>query len=133
MKRFFILTAIMAVLGLTSCEKEASKAIVGTWEAVSMEMQVAGVKMEVDMQEVGISMVFTFREDGTGTLSEMIEGEDLSMDFTYSVEGDMLMMNSEGEEEGVPVTIDGKNMTIVMDGDFLESPGASVTIHFVKK
>ena len=132
MKRFFILTALMAVLGLTSCEKEASKAIVGTWEAISMEMQVAGVKMEVDMQEVGISMEFTFREDGTGTLSEMIEGEDLSMDFTYSVEGDMLMMNSEGEEEGVPVTIDGKNMTIVMDGDFLESPGA-VTIHFVKK
>lgn len=133
MKRFFILTALMAVLGLTSCEKEASKAIIGTWEAVSMEMQVAGVKMEVDMQEVSISMEFTFREDGTGTLSEMIEGEDLKMDFTYSVEGDMLMMNSEGEEEGVPVTIDGKNMTIVMDGDFLESPGTSVTIHFVKK
>lgn len=133
MKRFFILTAIMAVLGLTSCEKEASKAIVGTWEAVSMEMQVAGVKMEVNMQEVGISMVFTFREDGTGTLSEVIEGEDIRMNFTYNVEGDILMMNSEGEEEGVPVTIDGKNMTIIMDGEFLETPGASVTINFVKK
>ena len=45
MKRFLILTALMAVLGLTSCEKEPSKAIVGTWEATTVEMNISGMKM----------------------------------------------------------------------------------------
>ena len=88
----------MAVLGLTSCEKEASEAIVGTWESVRMEMQIEGVKIEIDMKEMGISMVFTFRADGTGTISEMIEGEDMSSDFNYRVEGGMLVVYYEDEE-----------------------------------
>lgn len=91
----------MAVLGLTSCEKEASKAIVGTWESVRMEMQ--------------------------------IEGEEMSSDFNYRVDGGMLVVYYEDEEAEIPVTVDGKNMTIVIDGELMEEPGSSVTIHFEKK
>ena len=47
MKRFLILTALLAVLGLASCEKEPSKAIVGTWEAVKIEANVLGVNMSL--------------------------------------------------------------------------------------
>ena len=133
MKSFFVITAIMAVLGLTSCEKEASEAIVGTWESVRMEMQIEGVKMEMDMKEMGISMVFTFRADGTGTINEMIEGEEMSSDFNYRVDGGMLVVYYEDEEAEIPVTVDGKNMTIVIDGELMEELGSSVTIHFEKK
>ena len=53
MKRFFLLTALMAVLGLSSCEKEPSVAIIGTWEAVKMEATASGMTMTIDMVEAG--------------------------------------------------------------------------------
>ena len=58
MKRF-ILAAIVALVGLVSCEKELADAIVGTWEATSVEMTVEGVKLEIDVEEAGLEMSFT--------------------------------------------------------------------------
>jgi hypothetical protein len=68
MKRFFILTAILAVFGLSSCEKEPSKAIVGTWEAVKMETSIAGIDMTVNMADAGMKLEFTFNEDGSESI-----------------------------------------------------------------
>ena len=48
MKRFFILTAILAVFGLSSCEKEPS---------------IAGIDMTVNMADAGMKLEFTFNED----------------------------------------------------------------------
>ena len=46
----------MAVLGLTSCEKEPSKAIVGTWEAVKIEANVLCVNMSYNMTYLNTRM-----------------------------------------------------------------------------
>lgn len=123
----------MAVLGLTSCEKEPSKAIVGTWEAVSVEMSIEGITMEVDLTQLDVSMTFLFKADGTGSSTESTAGESFTVDFEYSVSDSVLSLTMEGETADIPITIDGNNMSMIMDGEILDEPGTSVKINFVKK
>ena len=132
MKKFLILTALMAVLGLTSCEKEPSKAIVGTWEATTVEMNISGMKMEMDITEMGSEMKITFKDNGTATITETSEGESMSMDFSYSVEGNTLILEAEGDLAEIPITIEKDHMTWTMDGEMLDEPGANIVIHFEK-
>lgn len=132
MKRF-ILAAAVALMGLVSCEKELSDAIVGTWEATTVEMTIEGLKMEIDVEEAGMEMSFTFKSNGTGSVTERSEGESFTESFEYYVEDDMLYLVGEGGTEGLPIEIDGKNMTMIFDGDMLDSPGSRVKIHFRKK
>ena len=132
MKRFLILTALMAVLGLTSCEKEPSKAIVGTWEATTVEMSISGMKMEMDITEMGSEMKITFKDNGTATITETSEEESISMDFSYSVEGNTLILEAEGDLVEIPITIEKDHMTWTMDGEMLDEPGANIVIHFEK-
>ena len=132
MKRFLILTALMAVLGLTSCEKEPSKAIVGTWEATTVEMSISGMKIEMDITEMGSEMKITFKDNGTATITETSEEESISMDFSYSVEGNTLILEAEGDLAEIPITIEKDHMTWTMDGEMLDEPGANIVIHFEK-
>lgn len=132
MKRF-ILAAAVALMGLVSCEKELSDAIVGTWEATTVEMTIEGLKMEIDVEEAGMEMSFTFKSNGKASVTERSEGESFTESFEYYVEDDMLYLVGEGGTEGLPIEIDGKNMTMIFDGDMLDSPGSRVKIHFRKK
>ena len=132
-KLIITLAAIAAVIGLASCEKEASKAIVGTWEATTVEMTMEGMKMEMDITEFGTAMEITFNDNGTGTIIETLEGDSVNMDFTYSMEGNTLTIEAEGDVAEIPVTIEKKNMTMTISGEMMEEPGMDITIHFVKK
>ena len=132
MKRFFILTAILAVFGLSSCEKEPSKAIVGTWEAVKMETSIAGIDMTVNMAEAGMKMEFTFNEDGSGSIYIESDGRGERTPFDYSVNGNLLSITSDGEKEGVPVSFGKNTMTVELNGDIIGEPNTKVTIHFQK-
>lgn len=133
MKRFIIaLAAIIAASVLASCEKEPSKAIVGTWEATTVEMSVSGIKMEVDISELGSGMKITFKDNGTATLTETEGGESVSMDISYSVDGNTLILDAEGDFAEIPITIEKDHMTWTMDGELLDEPGANVIIHFEK-
>ena len=132
MKRFFILTAILAVFGLSSCEKEPSKAIVGTWEAVKMETSIAGIDMTVNMADAGMKMEFTFNEDGSGSIYLESEGRGERTPFEYSLNGNLLSIISDGETEGVTVSFDKNTMTMELNGDIIGEPNTKVTIHFQK-
>ena len=132
MKRFFILTAILAVFGLSSCEKQPSKAIVGTWEAVKMETSIAGIDMTVNMAEAGMKMEFTFNEDGSGSIYIESDGRGERTPFDYSVNGNLLSIKSDGETEGVPVSFGKNTMTVELNGDIIGEPNTKVTIHFQK-
>ena len=132
MKRFFILTAILAVFGLSSCEKEPSKAIVGTWEAVKMETSIAGIDMTVNMAEAGMKMEFTFNVDGSGSIYIESDGRGERTPFDYSVNGNLLSIISDGETEGVPVSFGKNTMTVELNGDIIGEPNTKVTIHFQK-
>ena len=132
MKRLFILTAILAVFGLSSCEKEPSKAIVGTWEAVKMETSIAGIDMTVNMADAGMKMEFTFNEDGSGSIYLESEGRGERTPFEYSLNGNLLSIISDGETEGVPVSFGKNTMTVELNGDIIGEPNTKVTIHFQK-
>jgi hypothetical protein len=132
MKRLFILTAILAVFGLSSCEKEPSKAIVGTWEAVKMETSIAGIDMTVNMADAGMKMEFTFNEDGSGSIYLESEGRGERTPFEYSLNGNLLSIISDGETEGVPVSFGKNTMTMELNGDVIGEPNTKVTIHFQK-
>ena len=132
MKRFFILTAILAVFGLSSCEKEPSKAIVGTWEAVKMETSIAGIDMTVNMADAGTKLEFTFNEDGSGSIYLESEGRGERTPFDYSLNGNLLSIISDGETEGVPVSFDENTMTMELNGDIIGKENTKVTIHFQK-
>lgn len=133
MKRFIItLTAIVAFFGLTSCQKEASKALVGIWQATTMEMSINGLKMEVDMEDAGMGVEFTFRENGSGSISGTSEADDIELDFIYSVDGETLVLDAEGEIIEIPFTLEKKNLSMILDGEIFDETGVKVTVHFVK-
>ena len=114
MKRFIIaLAAVIAAFGFTSCEKEASKAIVGTWEATTVEMQMGPVTMEMDIAETGSEVKVTFKKDGVATMTETSEGESITMDLSYSVEDNILIM----EEVQTIVALGAGSITKRVFGD----------------
>lgn len=135
MKKFFILTAILAVFGLTSCEKEPSKAIVGTWEAVKMEATVAGINMTMDMAEWKMKMEFTFNADGTGSMLVETEGNSEKSTFEYTVNDNLLSLVEGDETSGIPISFDKKTMVAEMSGEIfgLGDNGAKVKVYFEKK
>ena len=133
MKRFLILTALWAVLGLTSCEKEPSKAIIGSWEAVEIEANVLGVNVSYNMSDLNTKMVLTFKADGTGTILTESEKRSETTSFDYTVNGDKLSLIEEGETSGIPVTFDNKAMTMELNGERFGLGNTNVKVHFVKK
>ena len=133
MKRFLILTALMAVLGLTSCEKEPSKAIVGTWEAVKIEANVLGVNMSYNMTDLKTRMELTFKKDGTGTILTESEKKSETTAFEYSVNGDNLSLTEEGGASDISVSFDKKTMTMELSGERFGLGNTNVKVHFVKK
>ena len=133
MKRFFILTAIMAVLGITSCEKEPSKAIIGTWEAVKIEANVLGVNMNYNMTDLNTRMEITFKKDGTGTIFTESEKKSETTAFEYSVNEDKVSLTENGSTSGIPVSFDKKTMTMELSGERFGLGNTNVKVHFVKK
>lgn len=135
MKRF-ILAFAAALLALVSCEKDETKSIIGTWEAVTVDLVMEGMNMSVDAKERGMGMTLIFKENGTGTLIGTSEGETNTEDFGYSVSNGMLTIESYEDMEAkisIPITIKGNKMTLVIDETLLEESGTAITIHFEKK
>ena len=133
MKRFIFAVAAV-LLALVSCEKDETKSIIGTWEAVTVDLVMEGINMSVDAKEMGMGMTFTFRENGTGTLVETAEGETITADFKYSVSDGILTIEP-GEDmflenkANIPFTIKGNKLTLVFDSEtIMEENGAAITI-----
>ena len=135
MKRFIFAFAA-ALLALVSCEKDETKSIIRTWEAVTVDLVMEGMNMSVDAKEMGMGMTLTFKENGTGTLIGTSEDETNTEDFRYSVSNGMLTIEPYEDMEAkisIPITIKGNEMTLVIDETLLEESGTAITIHFEKK
>lgn len=63
---------------------------------------------------------------------QTIEGERLSGDFTYTLNGSRLTISSDGESMSFPVTIDGDDMIMEWSEDMLGTD-YPVNIHFIRK
>ncbi|MBQ2247324.1 MAG: lipocalin family protein [Tidjanibacter sp.] len=104
MKRNLItmmLAAIVSLFALTSCEKEPADLIVGKWTMTEMSVSYDGITLNINPSEMGRTVIYTFKADGTGHAYMYEDGESVEATFTYSLytSGDKQMLNitSEGE------------------------------------
>lgn len=131
MKRLLMIIAMLSLLLFVSCEKMGNNAIVGTWKATTMEMNIEGVSMSVELAEMGAEISLTFRKDGTGEVYMSAEGETESMDFEYETKGNILYMDSYGDIEEIPYSITGNTMKITTSG-LIEDSEAELTLTLKK-
>lgn len=119
-----IMAAVVSLFALTSCEKEPTELIVGTWKVVSMSINYEGVTMDMDPAEMGVDYTMTFKADGTITIMVSAEeGEPQTANGTYSVASNgntmTLTMTAEGESNTSTIArLD--DTTLVIDQDFVE-------------
>ena len=132
MKRLLMIAAILSLLMFVSCEKFGGNAIVGTWKATTMEMNIEGITMSFGLEEMGAEMSFTFRKDGTGEAYMSAEGETDSMEFEYEAKGNILYMDYEGDVEEIPYSISGKTMTMNLSEGFVDDYEAEVKLTLKK-
>lgn len=132
MKRLFLLTAILAVFGLSSCEKDPLKSIVGSWEAVSIEANMGGGNMTLDMADAGMELGFTFNEDGTGSAYMKSEAGRDDTEFEYTLDGNILSMTMDGTTDKIPVTIEKTKMTMEVNGELMGDETAKLILHLEK-
>lgn len=91
----------LTVLLLSACAADYSaygQEIVGTWRTTEDESRYE---------------VFFFSEDGTGSYSVIVAGEEaLSFDFSYRLEGNVLIRTAAEEEVRHTVRIKGDTLTL---------------------
>lgn len=132
MKRLFFIAAILSLLCLVSCEQLGNNAIVGSWKATTMEMNVEGVNMSVGLEEFGASIVFTFEKDGTGEAFLSMEGETDSEWFEYETKGNTLYIDFDGYVEEIPYSISKNTMTMTLGEGFVDDYETEVKLTLKK-
>ncbi len=118
-----IMAAMVSLFALTSCEKEPTELIVGTWKVVSMSMSYEGMTMDMDPAEMGVDYTMTFKADGTMTIMVYVEGEPQTANGTYSVasNGDTMTLTMTAEGESNTSTIARlDDTTLVIDQEIME-------------
>ena len=97
-----------------------------------MSMNVGGTYIEIPLEQQGMSLEFTFKSNGNGTMVQTIDGERVSGDFTYTLNGSRLTISSDGESMSFPVTIDGDDMIMEWSKEMLDTD-YPVNLHFIRK
>ena len=131
MKKFFIISVLAAIFGLSSCTGFGDE-IVGKWEATKMSMNIDGYYIEASLADQGMYLEFTFKMNGRGSMVETVNGETASADFTYTLNGSRLTINSDGETISFPVTIDGDEMIFEWSEEMLGTDYPA-NIHLIRK
>ena len=119
MKKFVaMMLVVMMALSLVACGGGASsdpaKAIVGSWELDDAEGEETKQAVAL-MKMFGMTMVFEFKADGTGTMTSSMGDENEVTEFNYEINGDQIVI------DGSPANfkIDGKKLHIDVDGEML--------------
>lgn len=98
-----IIAACASLFTFTSCEKAPEDLIVGSWDLVSITMEMNGMTTTIDPSEMSsTAMNYTFRADGTFTASS--DGDTFSGNYTLT-DGNPAILNLTVEETTQPVTI----------------------------
>lgn len=108
LKWFLVLVVGMGVaLGTVGCEDDdddgGGNPLVGTWKATTFNGQ---------QLDDSISVVVTFRSDGTATTTYTIAGQSDSSQGTWSAENGVLTVTADGETDSANYSISGSTLTI---------------------
>ena len=110
---------VLSVMSLSSCSKEEmnEKNIIGKWQSSSITVKVyeAG-KLVSDRTEncVDYYIGFNFKSDGTGQFVEYEEGESETIQITWVLMGDKLMVTAGGTLTFDVISISGSLMVLEM-------------------
>lgn len=113
---------VLSVMSLSSCSKDDmnEKNIVGNWQSTSITTKVyeAGKLVSDGTENCVDSYVgFNFKSDGTGQFVEYEEGESETIQITWVLMGDKLMV-TDGETSTLDVIlITGNLMTLEITAD----------------
>ena len=108
-KKFFIIAmCLFCLTALAACGDESS-ALVGRWEAISMEMVWEGESEKMDMEG---GEGFEFFSDGKGA---SIDGSGSADPFTWTAENGRLMLTDDGETIVFDYKISGSNLTMTAE------------------
>ncbi len=110
-KALAILFVFLLVMSFAAC-KGLSDSIVGAWQTPVTVVGDAGDQL-FDTNYI----ILEFREDNTGALTDMSVDVVTPIEFTYSIEGNNLTVESEsGETDNATFDINGDSLTIVFEG-----------------
>ena len=88
--------------------------LVGTWELSDGEGEEAQQSVQM-LLAFGMTMEFTFNADGTGSMSTSYADETSTEEFTYTIEGNEIVI----EGEGAPYRIEGDLLYLTIDEETL--------------
>ena len=105
----FVIALVAVVLGLSSCSKEAQ--LLGSWKFDSLTTEVEGAQITITAEKMQLDAVITFKENGKVEVTANGESEG---EADYTVAGNTLTINIEGESTSFEFSVDSK--TLVLSG-----------------
>ena len=105
----FIIALVAVVLGLSSCSKEAQ--LLGSWKFDSLTAEAEGAQITITAEKMQIDAVITFKENGK---VEVTANGESGGEADYTVAGNTLTINIEGESTSFEFSVDSK--TLVLSG-----------------
>ena len=105
----FVIALVAVVLGLSSCSKEAQ--LLGSWKFVSLTAEAEGMQITFTAEKMQLDAVITFKENGKVEVTANGESEG---EADYTVAGNTLTINIEGESTSFEFSVDSK--TLVLSG-----------------
>ena len=127
MKKFFLLTVILAFFGLTA--NAQPKNLLGTWKSTIADVY-AGTEylMSKNCSAMGMEMSFTFKNGEECLLTIVAEGESETYNVTYKVVGTVVILTDQSGEDIPLIYKDGK---LWMERQ--EEDGMLIRLNFEKK
>jgi len=113
-----LLLFVFISFGCSEDEEESNplsareSAIVGTWVLTKVTVTDLSGTYELTPQQANMSMNLVARSDKTFSMNSTMNGETDNYSGTWSLNGDFIVLASEGETELIPYTIEGNKFTI---------------------
>ena len=155
MKKSIYTFGLFIAIGLTSCsgsiedaaagleemaeeakeEMVAEPTMVGDWKLADFDMGMEIPAEQAEMfetmkQEMIANSTMSYKEDGTYSQSDMMQGQAVTKTGTYSVDGDQLTTTS---SEGVATTVNISSLTDTEASFSMEERGSTMTMIYTRQ
>lgn len=127
LKSIAVMLCAVLTIGLASCTKDNEDLIIGKWDVVSVTETISG-HPDAEMNGThtenftgAYSMSITFNKDKTGIMTDSDGHTVDNNNFTYTVDGDVLYLTSEGFTTRLTIDkLNKKEMTITASEEMEE-------------
>ena len=111
-----VVLALVTILSLTACSKNELE---GSWLATG-GTALDAITGGMDIAELGMDMIFSFKEDGKLEITLSFMGESETMEGTWEVDGDTVTMIADGSPLTGSYKVNGDKCTMTFSDGTLE-------------